>query len=217
MYRHNVSKKRRKGCWTDCVQSTEWSVTRGNRQKEEETVMTAFPVRHSYPSILAHTQTRRRGGMGAREKRRDRGESGADGEGLQRTGVWIREIKTTVWKEQNRISKNGEERRGIEGEISLISGSFTHSRPSFPFPPIISSHPVLGRVGGVFFCAVRWCHSFLYRLQKAPPPSAQHPIPPPARPLKTPPQTFLNSGTFSDLSRYVGRHPRQTWPCIILT
>ena len=37
MDRHNVSKKRRKGCWTDCAEYR--SVFRGNRRKEEETVM----------------------------------------------------------------------------------------------------------------------------------------------------------------------------------
>lgn len=54
-------------------------------------------------------------------------------------------------------------------------------------------------------------------LQATKSPSAQHPNPPPAKPFKIPPQTFLNSGTFSDLSRYVGRPPHRTWPCVILT
>lgn len=111
------------------------------------------------------------------------------------------------------MEKKGE----VLDEKSLRSpGRFTHSQTSFPFPPIIStsSHPVLGRVGGVFFCAVQWCHALLYRLQKKASLPTQHPNPPPVRPFKTPPQTFLNSGTFSDLSRYVGRHPLRHGPVL---
>lgn len=145
--------------------------------------MTTFPVRHSYPSLRPTHKTG--GGVGWGLKRiEETGQSGREEEGLKRTGVWIREIKKERWCERsNRELKNAKERRGIEWKISLISGSFTHSQPLFPFPPIIStsSYPVLGRVGGVFFCAVRWCHSLLYRQQKAPPPSSS-PTPHPSSP-----------------------------------
>lgn len=102
VYSHNFSKKRRKGCWTV---GTEWNVTRGNGQKEEETVMSrndSFLSDILIHPLSPHTN-RRKGGMGVQEDWRDRGESG--GEGLKRTWVKIREIKTMVWKDLNRMEK----------------------------------------------------------------------------------------------------------------
>lgn len=48
--------------------------------------------------------------MGAQEDRRDRGKSGREGEGLKRTGVWIREIKGVKGAKLNlkKMEKKGE-------------------------------------------------------------------------------------------------------------
>lgn len=91
--------------------------------------------------------------MGAQEDRRDTGESGGEGEGLKED--WSVDLgdKNDGMKGAKR-NKKMEKKGEVLNENTLISGSFTHSWPSFPFPPIIStsSYSVLGRVGGVFFC-----------------------------------------------------------------
>lgn len=82
---------------------------------------------------------------------------------------------------------------------------FAHwQRPSFPFPPIISTSPyaVLGKGGGAFLSLLSddVIHSSAAN-KKPPPPIALTPNPQrPAPPLETPPRAFLKSGTFSDLS-----------------
>lgn len=133
------------------MQSTGGSGDRGNGREEVmmSRKMTAFPARHSCPSLRPRTGVR----MGPLERI---GEIGGGGEGLKSTCV-DSGGKDKVVKGEVQNMTNGEERRGIEPRISLISSSFTHSWPSFPFPPIISasSYPVLGRVGGGFSFAVR--------------------------------------------------------------
>lgn len=163
-------------------------------------------------SNILHTSgphtNRRRGGMGAWEDGSDRGGSGREGEWLKRTGV-VRKW----WCES---CKKGEERRGIEW-ISLISCSFTHLQTSFPFPPIIStsSYPVLGRGGGVFFCAVRWCHSLLYREQKAPPPRTPTPNPSPT--IRDPSSCIPEFRHVFWFIKICGALTSQTWSSDILT
>lgn len=95
--------------------------------------------------------------------------------------------------------------------ISQISASFTHwQRPSFPFPPIIStsSYVVLGKGGGAFLSAL--FDDVIHSSTANKNPLRPEPQPP-ASLFKTPPHAFLKSGTFSDLSgkrnRRVGRQP----------
>lgn len=183
--------------------SRKWAKGRGNCDVKKW----LFPVQHSYPYLRpTHKQEERwDGGLRGWKRQRGKWERG-------------RMIKEDWSGEKMMVRKfqKGEETRGIEW-ISLISCSFTHSQTSFPFPPIISSssYPVLGRGGGIFFCAVQWCHSLLYREQKAPPPRTPTPNPSPT--IRDPSSYIPELRHVFWFIKICGALTSQTWSSVILT
>lgn len=93
----NLSKKKAGKLAGRTVPSTERRVTRGNGQKEEEAVMSRSDC-VSCPTFLSIPPAHTHAGVGGWDVGSKGQKRQGESEGLKRTGVWIREIKSDGMK-----------------------------------------------------------------------------------------------------------------------
>lgn len=171
-------------------QSTAWSVTRGNGQKEEETLMSrndCFLFNILIHTSSSHTNCKRGWDGGIRGwKRWD-------------TQKRIKEDWSGVKKDDVKVCKKRSRAEALK--ISLWSRAALHiRRPRFPFLQLFQHCPIqFLEKEEVFFFFSMLSDDVIHFFTGNKKPLHPQPQPqPPVQPFETPPHAFLNSGTFSD-------------------